>query len=174
MQAGLGLASGSLAGITVPRSHLHCDSRPVKGAGNVPYFVWFAAFNTPADGCEYFLHLLCGKPETPKRARTVLEMGGTEQELAAAMYASGYYTGFRDPSTPEGRQANIDAYASSLRAITPSLRFALADWTPPPEVTADTEPAPPTEPNAAPLPLDVDWDEQRQARDEFIRDKDES
>jgi hypothetical protein len=172
LASGLGLASGSLAGITVPRAHIHCDSRPVSG-GNVPYFVWFAAFATPADGCEYFLHLLAGNG---KPAKAVLDNpAGTEQQLASAMYSKGYFTGFHDPKTAEGRQANIDAYAGSLRAITPSIRYALADWSLPPlvEPTGDTDPAPPTDPVAQPLPLDVDWDEHNRSRDRIIREQDD-
>lgn len=111
------------AGLAPTNGVIHCDSYPGRGA----YFVYFFRGQDDADGAAYFVKLLAeGKP-----ARAVLENPkGTEQQLAAAMYARGYYAGFHTHATPEGNQANIDSYASGLRKITPGIRAALKDWAP--------------------------------------------
>jgi peptidoglycan hydrolase-like protein with peptidoglycan-binding domain len=46
------------------------------------------------------------------------------------MYMSNYYQGTHNPSTAEGRQANINSYASAMRSWTPSIRNALTSWYP--------------------------------------------
>lgn len=130
------------AGLEPPQAHIHCDSSPALG----PYFVWFASHETDEDAAEYFIKLLCKtKDGGDKRTRAVLENAyGTEQELAAAMYSHGYFTGFHDPKQPGGAQKNIDAYAANLRRISPSVRVALADHDTDPMLVAvretDTEP----------------------------------
>lgn len=130
LAAGLPLASGDKAGIPIPRAHIHCDSRPLKGGGTQPYFVWFAAFGSLKDGCRYYLHIAAEGP-THARARAVLENpNGTEEDFAAALRAQGYYTGLHDNSTAEGYAANVKAYASWLRGVTPGIRAALAGWQP--------------------------------------------
>lgn len=187
------------AGLPMPQANIHCDSAPSLG----PYFVWFAAFSNPIDGAAYFLKLLCGL-KTRKMAYSVLTQGGNEVQLATAMYLAGYYTGFYKKAseyvrtgngwremkpgetlptgavTKKGSDLNIAAYAGALQNITPSIRLALKDWHPPsgeptedpaPETEpplADTDPAPPL------LPLEVDWDELRRARDALIKEEWES
>lgn len=125
--SGLPLASGVKGGIVIPASHIHCDSLPLKGGGTQPYFTWFAAFANLTDGCEYYLHLAV---ENKPAMAIVTNPAGTEQQFAAALRAQGYYTGFADNSTPEGYQKNVDAYANSLRALTPGIRAALTGWQP--------------------------------------------
>jgi hypothetical protein len=93
---------------------------------------------------------------------------------------------------PEGAQKgsvlNVRAYGGALAAITPGIRKALVDWhlpsgepteDPPletepgpehPDAHADTEPAPPVIPY---VPLEVDWDEIRRARDDYIKEWDD-
>jgi hypothetical protein len=133
------------AGLELPPAHIHCDSSPALG----PYFVWFAAHETDEGAAEYFIKLLCKtKDGGDKRTRAVLENpNGTEQELAAAMYSHGYFTGHNDPKQPGGAQKNIDEYASNLRRISPSVRAALADHDTDPMLvavhTGDTERPPP-------------------------------
>lgn len=144
LAAGLPLPSATKAGIFIPRSHVHCDSFPLKGGGNRPYHTWFAAFASLVDGCRYYLHLVAGPG---KRARAVLENpNSTERDFAAALRAQSYYTGFFDNSTSEGWQKNVDNYSASLRRLTPAIAAVLDDWKP-----RDTEPAP----AATPLPLNL-------------------
>lgn len=109
--------------ISLPAATIHCDSAPAIG----PYFVWFAAFPTDVDGAAYFIRLLClRKDGSFKAAKAILESaGGTAHDLAAAMYAVGYYTGFNDPKQPGGAQKNIDAYAKGINGVLPSVRAAL-------------------------------------------------
>lgn len=163
LAAGLPVASGTIAGIEVPFSTIHCDSAPGLG----PYFVWFAGFGTLREGCAYHVHLLAeGKP-----ARVVLENpAGNEQALASAMYAARYFTGVHDPKkfylnghevpagtagAVNGAQANIDAYAGGLRRWTPEIRAALTGWSP------DIGPIDPTPPAITPIDLNNPADLQR-------------
>lgn len=160
------------AGLPLPPGEIHCDSAPNIGA----YFVWFAAFPNDVEGAEYFLKLLAGI-QVKKLAWSILNSGGTERQLAAAMYAAGYYTGFyrkeKDYTLPSGQvvkgaELNVAAYTKALTDLTPSIDAALADWTPaPPEPTS--APAPET---AAPafLPMDVDWDALRADRDALVQE----
>lgn len=165
------------AGLPLPAGEIHCDSAPGIGA----YFVWFAAFDNDVDGAAYFLKLLAGV-QMKKAAWGVLNApGGTERQLAAAMYAAGYYTGFfrrdKDYTLPDGRvvkgaELNVAAYAKALCDLTPAIRLALQDWTPAPPDPAPV-PAPPARVDpAAPLLLTVDWDELRVDRDAEVQEKD--
>jgi hypothetical protein len=119
------------SGLPLPQAVIHCDSAPVAGA----YFVWFASFPTDVEGAAYFIRLLAGATRKKQAASVLQRESGTEQELAAAMYGAKYFTGFHDPkktyTTKDGRQVsgaqmNIDAYAGSLRRISPSVRAALS------------------------------------------------
>jgi hypothetical protein len=120
---------------------LQVDSSPrLKNAENPHgyYWVFFQSFSDDSAAAERFVHVL--SYDRPACHQVLMGPAGSEQELAAAMRASGYYEGTHDNSTPEGRQANIDAYASVLRGITPEIRKALVDWTPgaaPPPETFD-------------------------------------
>lgn len=131
------------AGLPIPSGVIHCDSSPKKG----PYFVWFAAFrdDVPGDGhgqvkgWRYFVRALCGSPGHLKGAyRVLVDPAGTEDQHARAAYAQHYYTGFHDPDKTytvggrevSGAEANILAYASSLRSVTPALRQLLAGFDP--------------------------------------------
>lgn len=184
------------AGLPLPQANIHCDSAPDLG----PYFVWFAAFSTDADGAAYFLKLLAGL-KTRKMAYQVLTQGGSETQLATAMYLASYYTGFfkknslyvleggkwrelKDETPPtgavvrKGSELNIAAYAGALQKITPTIRLALKDWhfpsgEPTEDPAPETEPAPyaDTEPAPPLIPLDVDWDELRRERDKLIQEQ---
>jgi hypothetical protein len=163
------------AGLPLPAGEIHCDSAPSIGA----YFVWFAAFGNDVDGAAYFLKLLAGI-QTKKVAWNVLNApGGTEQQLAAAMYAAGYYTGFyrrdKDYTLPgghvvKGSELNVAAYAKALTDLTPAIRAALAGWAPaPPEPTDAPQPPAPVAPL---LPMYVDWDQLRADRDAVVQGED--
>lgn len=120
-----------------PTGSLQCDSSPTSGY----YWVFFQAFPDDAAGATRFVHVLAvSRPQ----CRTVLMTpGASEAELAAAMYASGYYEGTHDPSTQEGKQANIAAYASAIRSWTPRIRAVLGTWTPganPPSIMPAPDP----------------------------------
>jgi len=132
------MAALKLSGLPLPQGVIHCDSSPRLG----PYFVYFAAFPTPWQGAQYFIHLLCGKGGKRQAHAVLLDQAGSEQQLATAMYNAGYYTGFNDPRLPGGAQKNIDAYAGALRAISPGVRAGLAGWSSRPAVV----PAPPPSP----------------------------
>jgi peptidoglycan hydrolase-like protein with peptidoglycan-binding domain len=116
------------AGLPLPQGVIHCDSSPLKG----PYFVYFASFPTDEQGADYFIRALClRKDGSRKPAYSVLDTGN-EQSLASAMYAASYFLGFHKPKPPGGPlekaaadQANIDDYASALRALSPKIRLAL-------------------------------------------------
>lgn len=126
------------SGLPLPQGVIHCDSSPRLG----PYFVFFASFPTPWEGARYFVHLLCGSGGKRPAHAVLLDPAGTEQQLADAMYRAGYYTGFNDPKQPGGAQKNVDAYAGSLRAISPGVRAGLAGWTPKAPAAPATPPAP--------------------------------
>lgn len=123
------------AGLTEPKGALHADSAPGIGW----YFVYFAAFADDTAGATYFVNILANHRSS---CHAILESAtGTEDALAAAMYYSHYYTGFVDPKSPGGPQANIDAYAKALRALTPGIRAALTNWYPgaaPPDTDPQT------------------------------------
>lgn len=128
------------AGLPLPPADIHCDSFTTQ-AGLRPYFVWFATFEEDRDGARYFLRILLGA-NGGRRARYVLDSaGGTARELAAAMYAAGYFWGFHkhDHGGP-GDAANIDDYARAVDALAPGLALALGDWKPD---GLDVPPAPP-------------------------------
>lgn len=134
------------AGFPLPQGVIHCDSRPTP-QGQVPYFVWFASFPSETEGAEYFLKLLCGSTEKPKRALGVLRSGGSSRELAAAMYGASYFMGFHphgkylckstpekpckqkhtEPTEHDGNAENIDAYAGGLRATAARALAGLTD-----------------------------------------------
>lgn len=134
------------SGLPLPQGVIHCDSSPQAG-GQVPHFVWFASFPTETEGAEYFLRLLAGSKEKPKRAYGVLKSGGSSRDLAAAMYAAGYYGGFHfhgtylckatpekpckqkhtEPTEHDGNAENIDSYAGGLRATAAAARAGLED-----------------------------------------------
>ncbi len=138
------------AGLPLPRGEIHCDSAPGKGA----YFVWFAAFSNDADGAAYFIKILA-KPNT----KFLLELEKTtSMAIADSMYRNRYYTGFFKPDamyllldgkwqeSPEGvkpgSELNVEAYGGALARLAPTIRTALADWTP-------------TEPAAEPSPEEL-------------------
>lgn len=155
------------AGLPLPQGNIHCDSAPTLG----PYFVWFASFPNDVEGAAYFLKLLCGL-KSRKMAYSVLTQGGSEVQLATAMYLAGYYTGFYKKTsyyvleggkwrevkgdemlmgiaTKKGSDLNIAAYAGALQRVTPAIRLALKGWhLPSGEPTED--PAPETDPAPAP------------------------
>ncbi len=125
-------------GYTLPKAVIHCDSTPERGA----YFVWFRRGDDDADGAAYFVRLLAGNVEKPRASKVVLLRGGTPHELAEAMYAAGYYTGFfkRDEIYPDGktgRQKNIDAYAGRIAANYPTVLATLRSRG---DGNSDTEP----------------------------------
>jgi hypothetical protein len=120
---------------------LQVDSSPRLKTKENPrgyYWVFFQSFSDDTAAAERFVHVL--SYDRPACHQVLISPAGSEQELAAAMRASGYYEGTHDNKTAEGRQQNIDAYASALRGITPDIRKALVDWTPgaaPPPETFD-------------------------------------
>lgn len=114
------------AGLAEDHGALHCDSSPTLPKPGW-YFVYFWAFPNDAEGAVKFVKILAGQRAG---CRAVLERTGTEQDLAAAMYSSKYYEGFHDPSTGDGRAANVSDYASALRRIRHEIFFALESWTP--------------------------------------------
>jgi hypothetical protein len=67
---------------------------------------------------------------------------GTLDELARAMYASHYFSGYHDPhsivtyngQSMSGAEANIESYRDALLRIQPGIIATLTNWTP---VTAD-------------------------------------
>lgn len=160
--AGLPIPSGTRRGMFVPRAEIHCDSRTellASGAKiTVPYFTWFAAFDTDADGAEYYLTFVAdvGNP-----ARAVLENPkSTVYHLAAAMYLRGYFFGFyphtnyttagadqvmgtTDDIAHDGNQENIQAYALWLAPHFTTISAALKGWVPGGLVNGTTEPSPP-------------------------------
>lgn len=134
------VASGQIEAF--PGGSLQVDSSPGKGY----YWVFFAAFPDDAQGARRFVHVLTARQP---RWAALTNPYCTEQELAAAMYKTGYYEGSHDPSTPEGKQANINQYASAMRSWTPSIRKALAEWSP--------GATPPESLSTAPDPSSVEW-----------------
>lgn len=123
------------AGLAPANGVIHADST-TDAKGQHPYFVYFFRGTDDADGARYFLQLLAGKG---KPAKAVLDdPKGTEHGLAAAMYARGYFWGFKphgkytakDGTERDGNAENIAAYAGALQRITPTIRAALKDWTP--------------------------------------------
>jgi hypothetical protein len=125
-------------GYALPKAVIHCDSTPERG----PYFVWFRKGDDDTDGAAYFVRLLAGSAEKPRASKAVLLRNGTPYELAEAMYAQSYYTGFfkRDEIYPDGktgRQKNIDAYAGRIAANYPTVLATLKSRG---DDAADTEP----------------------------------
>lgn len=139
------------AGLPLPQGAIHCDSRPVPGRGNVPYFTWFAVFDNDVDGASYFLKLLCERKDGSKKPAydVLLRPASAESTLAGAMYRSGYFTGVRDPAAHyaqiggkwqivtdaetnaiNGAELNIREYASACSRVTPTIRIALKSWSP--------------------------------------------
>ena len=130
-----GLVAPSLErmAVKVPRSSIHCDSRPVAN-GSVAYFTWFANFDNDIDGAKYLIAVLCGA-EIRKAAYSVLVTDANLNALARAMYDAHYYTGFyerdRDYNGTKGSELNIASYAAALRRIEPEITAALAASVPP-------------------------------------------
>lgn len=118
-------ARAALAALGFVPDHeaLHVDSNPGPGW----YFVFFWAFPTDAEGAAKFIHVLA---EQRASCKLLLENHGSVDQLAAAMYATHYFTGFHDPHAPGGAQANIDDYANALRPLFQSISTALSSWTP--------------------------------------------
>lgn len=127
-------AALAAAGFVPDHEALHVDSNPGPGW----YFCFFWAFPTDAEGAAKFVHVLA---EQRASCKLLLQNQGSVAELAAAMYATHYYTGFHDPHAPGGAQANIDDYANDLRPLFETIMGALASWTsgtaPPAPVDAD-------------------------------------
>jgi hypothetical protein len=130
------------AGCPVPDdAEIHVDSSPAAGA----YFTLFGRFADDEAGARYFVHVLAEQRST---CRQILEQAvkladGGAVALAAAMYRSHYYTGFHDPSQPDGVGANIRDYAGAVAACLASIRPALTGWSPGAEPPVYTEPATP-------------------------------
>lgn len=163
--AGLPVASGELRGVKVPKATIHCDSKTVLINGakvQQPYFVWFANFEDESHGAEYYLTFVAD-PGNPARAVLDNPKSGVAN-LAAAMYARGYFWGFKphgvfmtpgvdgimgtaDDEKHDGNAENIAAYAQWLSPHFANISAALASWTPSdapaPGKETDTEPAPP-------------------------------
>ncbi len=189
-------------GVLIPRATIHCDSRTEKVGGRsvqIPYFVFFAAFDTETHGAEYYLTFVA-EPGFP--SRPVLDNPkGSVHALAAAMYTRGYFWGFSphgpyahpgpdkvlgtaDDELRDGNAENVAAYGRWLEPHFATISAALKDWTPTPALPpigeedydgpgeGTSRPQGETEP-APLLPLELDQDEQRRLRDEAIRDKDE-
>ncbi len=168
------MATLRASGLPLPQGVIHCDSHPVVGGGNKPYFVWFASFSNDEDGAEYFLHLIVGPPAKRRPGYSaLLSPALSETSLARAMYAGGYFTGVHAPadkSEAEKRKAaelNIADYARSMLQISPGIRAALKGWTPAPAV-APTQPSPALAPM---LDMSQTWlDDLQRARDAQLRD----
>lgn len=163
--AGLPVASGELRGVKVPRSTIHCDSKTVLVNGakvQQPYFVHFANFEDDTGGAEYYLTFVAD-PGNPARAVLENPKAGPAN-LAAAMYARGYFWGFKphgvymtagvdgvmgtaDDEKHDGNAENVAAYASWLAPHYATISAALQSWTPDTATSSprpsDTEPAPP-------------------------------
>lgn len=136
-EAGMKPPSGQIGdtGIEASGATIHCDSRTVKDPNTgkpitIPHFVWFANFASHVDGAEYYLHLLGAG------ARKVIAKPGTAYELAAAMYARGYFGGFKphakytgaDGKEHDGNAENIGAYAGIVQQKLVAIKPGLADW----------------------------------------------
>lgn len=174
--AGLGFVPMTTKrGILIPRGTIHCDSRTEKrGDGRsvqVPYFVWFAAFDTDDQGAEYYLTFVA-EPGFPSRA--VLENPkATVHNLAAAMYARSYFWGFKphgiythpgadkvlgtaDDELRDGNAENVTAYGRWLEPHFATISAALKDWQPRPAAAGPGELAEAGEPTATPQPDPID------------------
>lgn len=104
---------------------LHFDSSPVTGL----YVVWFHVFPDDVEGAKQFVReLAVRRPACRAILQSALPAAGA---LADAMYASKYFEGFSDPSTPEGRKQNVNEYASALRKQLAVIQPALRDWVAP-------------------------------------------
>jgi hypothetical protein len=180
------------AGLPLDREALHIDSSPGKGW----YFVYFWAFPNDVEGASFFIKILAVNRASCRAV--MLNDKGTEHQLAEGMYNSRYYEGFYErgafyskgtdgkwhklpagasDNAVKGETLNIKAYGGALAAITPKIRQALVDWHPPSgepteDPAPDTEPVHPTEPAPPLIQLEVDWDEIRRDRDDYIRDWD--
>lgn len=168
------MAALQASGLTLPQGVIHCDSRPVVGKGNVPYFTWFASFPDHASGAEYFLHLIAGSVAKRRPGYLALMSRSiTEASLARAMYAGGYYTGFHVATDTSliartaVAEANIADYTASMRRSSGAIRAALVGWAPAPE----PGPVVPTAAFAPMLDLSQTWlDDLQRARDAQLRD----
>lgn len=172
--AGLGFAPMTTKrGVLIPRGVIHCDSRTEARADGrkvqAPYFVWFAAFDSETEGAEYYLTFVA-EPGFP--SRPVLENPkATVQNLAAAMYARGYFWGFSphgvymhagsdkvlgtdDDERRDGNAENVAAYGRWLEPHFATISAALRDWQP-----GSTVPDEPTHPDS--IDLDAAADVQR-------------
>jgi hypothetical protein len=120
------LAAAVAAGKVAPNTEgiLWVDSSPTDGY----YWVFFRTFPSDAEAAERFVHVLA--TDRPACKHALESVAGSEQEVATCMYMSGYYQGMHKPDTAEGRQANINSYASAMRSWTPSIRNALTSWYP--------------------------------------------
>jgi peptidoglycan hydrolase-like protein with peptidoglycan-binding domain len=130
--------------IPAPRGvSLQVDSSPRLKTSKNPrgyYWIFFQSFENDNEAAERFVHVLAAN--RPACLQVLQSPAGSEQELAAAMYYSRYYEGTHDASTQEGKQKNIDNYASAIRSWTPAIRAALEDWTPGAEPPASDNPDP--------------------------------
>lgn len=118
-----------------PTGSLQCDSSPKTGY----YWVFFLAFPDDFAGARKFIKVLAENRSSCKQV--LLSPAGSEQELAAAMYATRYYEGSHDPDKPGGKEANINQYASAIRSWSPIIRRALGKWSPDatvPEVASES------------------------------------
>jgi hypothetical protein len=125
------------AGATLPGNPggiLKVDTTPTP-TGPRTYPVWFATFPTEVDGIIYFLKVLFGYRHGCKAVADDDE--GSLEQLAGAMYSTGYYEGFvsgarpldeRIPPFNQAEQANVDAYTSALMGAFRTISLELVDW----------------------------------------------
>ena len=100
------------------------DSSPTSGY----YWVFFRTFPSDAEAAQKFVHVLA--TDRPACKQALESSAGSEREVATCMYMSNYYQGTNNPSTAEGRQANINNYVRAMRSWTPSIWNALTYWYP--------------------------------------------
>lgn len=116
-----------------PNGALHVDSSPGKGW----YWVYFHKFENDIAGARFFIHVLCD--QRPRCLETLQSAGGNWEvecsDLAERMYETHYYEGFYIPTkmygTKSGATMNVEAYASSIEAIAPTIASAIGlPWVP--------------------------------------------
>lgn len=130
------IANGGKPSPRDPFEILKGDSDPVTGH----YAVWFWQFpagityppvglaGDEAGAYKLIQTLFSDRPGKPS-VQAIIDTA-TEDELAGAMYARGYFAGFHDPRQPGGKEANIADYATALKRASKMFRDALGDWKP--------------------------------------------
>lgn len=126
-----------------PQAALHADSSPGKGY----YFVFFWAFQDDAAGAAFFVDVLAGKHASTRLVLTSAKAAdaASAYALAASMYSAGYYEGFyvKAQKYPQkvgpdktGAELNVEAYASAILKLVPTILAALSP-APAPSSTTD-------------------------------------